>query len=134
MSEDPFSTNLDWFKQNEKPEVVLLIADSQILVRLAVAWTNMAVARTSEGDGPQNESEAARWEWLWMNVDYSHEELAEKAGISEYGLDDKLKSLIGNRILYPDGTINSYVQRYLREKVLASFSTKAGKSGTRARR
>ncbi|MHC4982122.1 MAG: hypothetical protein ACYTF6_03005 [Planctomycetota bacterium] len=32
-----------------------------------------------------------------------------------------MKKLIGNRILYPDGTVNSFVRRYLREKVLNLF-------------
>jgi hypothetical protein len=35
-----------------------------------------------------------------------------------------MKPLIGNRILYPDGTVNSFVQRYLREQVLKFFDTK----------
>jgi hypothetical protein len=36
----------------------------------------------------------------------------------------KLRSLIGNRILYPDGTVNSFAQRYLRERVLKLFQAK----------
>jgi hypothetical protein len=39
----------------------------------------------------------------------------------------KLKPLVGNRVLYPDGTVNSFVQRYLRERVLKLFDTKPRK-------
>ncbi|HJX36106.1 MAG TPA: hypothetical protein VJ280_04010 [Dehalococcoidales bacterium] len=38
-----------------------------------------------------------------------------------------MRPLIGNRILYPDGTVNSYVQRYLREKVINLFDKKTRK-------
>jgi len=40
------------------------------------------------------------------------------------GLENKMRPLIGHRILYPDGTMNSYVQRYLREKVINIFKRK----------
>ncbi len=39
----------------------------------------------------------------------------------------KLKPLIGNRVLYPDGTVNSFVQRYLRERVLKLFDAKTAR-------
>jgi hypothetical protein len=48
----------------------------------------------------------------------------ENAAYSELGFDKKLRTLVGNRVIYPDCTINSYVQRYLREKVLKLFQTK----------
>ena len=44
--------------------------------------------------------------------------------LSEAGLENKMRPLIGHRILYPDGTMNSYVQRYLREKVINIFKRK----------
>jgi hypothetical protein len=47
--------------------------------------------------------------------------------LSEAGLENKMRPLIGNRILYPDGTVNSYVQRYLREKVINLFDRKTRK-------
>jgi len=43
-----------------------------------------------------------------------------------------MKPLIGNRIIYPDGTINSYVQRYLREQVVKLFEAKSKKPSRRA--
>jgi hypothetical protein len=39
-----------------------------------------------------------------------------------------LKPLIGNRIIYPDGTVNSFVERYLRERVVKLFEAKPKKS------
>ncbi len=74
----------------------------------------------------KSETENEVWDWLWENTIYSKKELIEKIGtpFSELALDGKLKPLIGNRILYPDGTMNSFVQRYLREQVVKLFETK----------
>ena len=65
-------------------------------------------------------------EWLWQNTKFSRSELKEKVGIpfAESALENKMKPLIGNRILYPDGTVNSFAQRYLREQVVKLFDAK----------
>ena len=68
--------------------------------------------------------EAELWDWLWERAQYSRKELIQKSSLSEYGFDHRMRTLIGNRVLYPDGTVNSYVQRYLREKVLRLFEAK----------
>ena len=124
MSEDAFTEKLEWFKQNEKPEVVLLIADNSQLIQIAVAWTNTTVKRTENPGEPGDLSEAEMWDWLWEHTQYSREELLQKSSLSEYGFDHRMRTLAGNRVLYPDGTVNSYVQRYLREKVLKLFEAK----------
>ncbi len=124
MSDDTFAEKLEWFKQNEKPEVVLLIADNAQLIRITVAWTNTAVKRAKDVEGPGDLTEAELWDWLWEHAQYSPKELIQKSSLSEYGFDHKMRTLIGNRVLYPDGTVNSYVQRYLREKVLKLFEAK----------
>jgi len=53
--------------------------------------------------------------------------LAERADLTARLVERKLKPLVGNRVLYPDGTVNSYVQRYLRERVLRLFDAKPRK-------
>ena len=110
MPEDLFAEKLAWFKQNEKPEVVLLLADNPDLVKIVVAWTSLDVKRADKLTGLRSESESEAWEWLWGNTRYSRSELKEKIGISfsESSLENKLKPLIGNRIIYPDGTVNSF--------------------------
>ena len=124
-----FSEKLAWFKQNEKPEVVLVIADNVELIKIAVAWTNLEVHSTVVVSVLESRSENEIWKWLWENISYSLTELKEKTGVryTESVLVQKMQPLIGNRILYPDGTINSFVQRYLREKVIRLFETKRKK-------
>ena len=41
MSENLYIEKLDWFKQNEKPETVLVIADNPELIQIVIAWTNL---------------------------------------------------------------------------------------------
>ena len=124
--EDVYNEKLAWFKQNEKPEAVLLIADNQELIKIVVAWTSLDVRRVDKLTRLPSESESEIWEWLWQNTKYSLSELKEKIGISfsEVALENKLKPLVGNRIIYPDGMVNSFVQRYLREQVLKLFEAK----------
>lgn len=124
MSEDLYVEKLAWFKENEKPESVLLVADDSNLIKIVVAWTNTKVTRANKLDHSQGDSEDELWDWLWSNAVYSREELIAKSGHPEYAFEKKMAPLIGNRILYPDGTVNSFVQRYLRDRVLQLFDAK----------
>jgi hypothetical protein len=126
MNKDLYTEKLAYFKQNEKPEVVLLIADNPELIKIIITWTSIDVKHVDELTQLTNDSEKEVWEWLWQNTIYSLDELKEKAGLSLMGyvLENKMRPLIGNRILYPDGTVNSYVQRYLKERVVKLFEAK----------
>jgi len=57
--------------------------------------------------------------------------LSVKSVLSSYDIEKRIKPLIANRILYPDGTVNSFVQRYLREQVLKLFDAKHKKTATK---
>jgi len=129
MIEDSYTDKLNWFKQNEKPEVVLLIAENPDLVKIVVAWTSLDVRRADKLTGLPGGSESEAWEWLWENTTYNLRELKEKIGtpFSEIALENKIKPLISNRIIYPDGTVNSFVERYLREQIVKLFEVKPKK-------
>jgi hypothetical protein len=109
---------------------VLLIADVPERTKFVIAWTNIKIRRADNLTELVSTSENEIWEWLWQNTIYSRDELIEKIGtsFSDSGLGNKMRPLIGNRILYPDGTVNSYVQRYLREKVVNLFENKPKRS------
>ncbi len=57
------------------------------------------------------------------------EEFIAKSALSEYEVKKNFSHLVGNRVLYPDGTVHSFVQRYLREKVVNLFTSKTKKNG-----
>ena len=126
MDDDLYIEKLAWFKQNEKPEVVLVVADNPELIKIIIAWTSLGVTRAEKLTELKGDTENEVWEWLWENTKFSLVEFKEKIGIpfSELALENKLKPLIGNRVLYPDGMVNSFVQRYLREQVAKLFEAK----------
>lgn len=127
MGNDHFSELLRHFKKNEAPEAVLLVADDPTLTKIVVAWNNLDVRPVKRPRRSPGESEHDQWDWLWANVSYSLDDLAERSGLAVSLVERKLKPLIGNRVLYPDGTVNSFVQRYLRERVLKLFDAKPRK-------
>ena len=131
MKANFFEEQLNDFKENEKPEVVLLVNEDTQLQKIIVAWPNLSFRICDELKPLEGNSESEIWDWLWQNIIYNQEELISKSGMTEYGFDKKMAPLIGNRILYPDGTVNSFVQRYMREMVLKLFDSKTKKPRTR---
>lgn len=124
MRKDPFVEKLRLFKEKEKPETVLLISDSPHLTKIVIAWTNTPVKRTKTLSRIVGESELDTWRWLWKNTIYSRDELMERIPSADQTTEKKIDALIANRVLYPDGTTNSYVERFLREKVIKHFIRK----------
>lgn len=125
---ESWSDRLAWFKSEENPEAVLVVADDPALTKIVVAWPTINVERKEPSRALSAESEHESWQWLWKNVHYSQAEIAQRTGIRGETLERKMQILIGNRVLYPDGTVNSFVQRYLREKVLHLFNAKPKKT------
>ena len=132
MSEDEFAERLSQFKQNERPEVILLIADNAELTRIMVAWPSITIRRPEQYSKLEKDSDMQVWRWLWDNTQFSDIELCEASSIRDDLLKRKMTLLITNRILYPDGTMNSFVQRYLREKVLKLFDSKPRRRSKKA--
>ncbi len=131
VKSDKYFFELSRFKRDEKPETVLTIANERELTKIVVAWTNTETKPADKlTDLDPDQAEHIVWQWLWDNTVFSLAELKTKAGVpySESVLQNRMNLLIGNRVLYPDGTLNSFVQRYLRESVVRLFETKSKKS------
>ena len=113
---------LEEFKKRERPEAVLMVAGQGELMRIAVAWMQTDVAhakRLSQGDG---QDEEGQWAWLWRNARYDRAALLGRIPNAAARTEQNLDALIANRVLYPDGTINSFVERYLKERVVRIFA------------
>lgn len=93
-------------------------------MKIIVAWTTVDVRMVEQPSPRTGESHREIWDWLWANARYSLAELAEISGLTVPFVERKLKPLISSRLLYPDRTVNSFVQRYLRERVLKLFDAK----------
>lgn len=128
MENDLFAEHLQRFKEKESPEAVLLVANAPDFTEIIVAWTILDVRSINERSPLTGQSDREIWDWLWANARYSLADLAEMSGLTLRLVEQRLKPLISNRVLYPDGTVNSFVQRYLRERVLKLFDTKPRKS------
>lgn len=122
MKVDSYSERLNWFKEHEIPEVVLMVANNEARIWLVVAWMNTNVTKRRKMSQLTTNSENAIWDWLWENTHFSADEVQIKSAISANQIEPGLKLLIANRIIYPDGTINSFVQKYLRDRVFNLFS------------
>jgi len=127
MNDELYAEKLAWFKEHERPEAALAVADNAEYIMIVLAWISMNVKCADSITEPAGDSEHEAWDWLWDNAEYSPAELIDRIGIplSLAGLEKKMRFLIGNRVIYPDGTVNSCVQRYLREQVLKLFDAKS---------
>jgi len=130
MRRSAWLDKLNGFKDNERPETVLLVAGNSELTRIVVAWTNTGVSRARRLSKCKGSDDENVWQWLWENARYSREELISKSGVAEATFQNKLNALIGNRVLHPDGTINAFVHRYLRAKVLKLLDIKRTRSAS----
>jgi len=132
MDKETYTTKLGWFKENERPEALLRVAQDPDLMKIVIAWGSTSPRVRPKLTQLRSECEGDVWEWLWRNTEYSSFSLATRAGVSRYLFEEKLAVLIGNRVLYPDGTVNSFVERYLREEVLKLFEGVKAKSSKAA--
>jgi len=122
MKKDRWLDTLEQFRNDERPECVLLLSGSPSLIRIVVAWTNMPIERRKRLT-PFPPVEEQQWEWLWRNAVYSAERLAKYVPSSDKELEQKLQALVANKVLYPDGTVNGYVERFLRARIVKTLSS-----------
>jgi len=114
-----YQSELDLFKAKESPDSVLLLDAG--LWRFLIAWKNLQVSRRRRLTTPGGHDERSMWEWLWENASFSVNELALLAGASAKEAEEKLNMLSGVRIVYPDGTLNGYVEKLLKARVVMLF-------------
>ena len=124
---DIFHEKLELFKNCEKAEVVLLVAKNYELIKMLVAWRHIRLKRKATMTPLSGESEQEIWDWLWDNVEYEENDMVLRSGAGEHSVKRRLPVLIGNRLIYPDGTINRFAERYLRERVLSLFQGSPGR-------
>lgn len=57
--------------------------------------------------------ESRVWECLWENTVFDKQALLERIPNASPKTEKNLQALIMNRVLYPDGTVNGFVERYV---------------------
>ena len=121
MAHDQWKDQLLYFKEMEKPEAVLLLVGNAELIRITVAWMGMPNRRRRRLTEYPGNSEDDTWRWLWENTEYSVSALMNRIPGATEQTEQKFRALVANRILYPDGTVNTFVKKYLEERVLTIF-------------
>ena len=129
MRTNAWQEKLKVFKEDERPEAVLMVAGQGELMRIAVAWTHTEVTRARRLTRRRGDSETDVWRWLWENVRYERAELLARIPNATSRTEKNLDALIANRALYPDGTVNAFVGRYLKERVVKLLAQSIRKRG-----
>ena len=122
MAISKWNQRLDTFKKNAHPETVLMVDGQAELIRIAAAWRNTEVARARRLTKFSGQTESEVWAWLWENALYDRAALLARIPNANARTAKNLDALMANRVLYPDGTLNMFVERYLRERVVRLFS------------
>jgi hypothetical protein len=121
MKKDLWAARLSEVKCQEKPETVLILAGNAELTRIAVVWQETPVVRKKRLSACKGDDAVHVWRWLWENASFAKDEFLQRLSVSPDKADRMFQSLAANRVLYPDGTVNSFVQRYLQQRVLNLF-------------
>lgn len=112
-----FDDILNKFKTSEQMEDILPItgkdAEAERLRKILIAWRKIEIKKTPTKTKPP-EDEIALWNWLWKNVSFDEEQLKSIAGIRG-NIQDSMNVLIGNRLIYPDGTISVFASKALKQ-------------------
>jgi len=122
-----FEELIEFFKKKETPEDTACLMpeerfiDTDSLRRLVIAWPKARRSRINPWATTSEEGDVACWRWLWEQVDYDQEELKRIAGVGS-NITSLMDILIGNRLLYPDGTVSLWAQKVIRQV----FKTRLG--------
>ncbi len=113
-------------KSEETPDTILLVADNSIAQKLVVAWKTVEITR------PDTKQDFATMKEVWAAVSFDPKQWYIHAGLAPHENQRIGQSLIANNIVYPDGTVNDLVHKFLNTQV-AQLVTKA-KSGKNSRK
>ncbi|MCB9102622.1 MAG: hypothetical protein H6684_08550 [Deltaproteobacteria bacterium] len=107
----------------ETPDVILLIADNAIALKLIVAW------KTVDVQNPDEDQEFSTLRDMWKETTFEWKQWYTNAGLSPHENQRIGQCLIANGIVYPDGTMNQMVQKYINTQIADLVTkTKSGKA------
>jgi hypothetical protein len=124
-----FEEIIEDFRQKEQIEDALCLIGKDDLAdglrKLAVAWGKIRINRTDRTDRTdktnKKQSENEIWNELWDQVEYDFDEIKKISGV-RIGIEQKMDILIGNRIIYPDGTINSFGAKAIKQMLKSQLN------------
>jgi len=115
-----FGEVLQEFKSSESPESIVPLIEGSSLRSGLVAWKSVAITNKASEDCPHKD-DVSKWNWLWTCVSYDTGGFGIVAGVRVQDANILLHRLIGLRLVYPDGTINTYAKQYLQSIIIAKL-------------
>jgi len=71
--------------------------------------------------------EKARWKWLWSNVRFDSEDLADILRIDSLKVGKLVNRAAAFRLIYPDGTSSALALQFVRNEIQKAVSKRAGR-------
>jgi len=109
---DPFKLIIQEFKEIETLEDCLIITDPtfayrESLQRVLMAWGKIKLTVKKNKELP-GDTLGEKWEWLWQQCSWNMQQLQDAAGVYNKNIEQLIKLLQLNRLIYPDGTISKF--------------------------
>ena len=104
------------FRSLETNEDALVILNDYDACRVLVAWTKTDQTWTRPRTAPPEPKHgqlAARWAWIVSGWDIDVEKVSRLAGLPQTVVHEKMEMLVGNRLVYPDGSTSGPAHKML---------------------
>lgn len=116
-----FGEILSEFKRNEVPEATYPLLEDRGLCNALVSWKSVPIEYKSPGECEET-TDQKKWEWLWRKTKTDQNAFAVISGLKPQDAGRMLARLIGLRLIYPDGTINSFAKQFLSSEIVRRIS------------
>ena len=116
-----YGEEINSFKRMSSPVIALPLVGNNMLINAVAAWKYVRCAINSELSLEAGKSDHERWEWLWKGVSFDMEDFRIKAGLKAQDAPMVFRRLSGCRMIYPDGSVDTFCQQYLNSVILKSI-------------
>lgn len=117
---ETFGEVLSYFKKIESVEAISPIIEDQSMRDGLVAWKSVVI-RIYRNENCTLTSEAERWNWLWDCTEFSIADFGSVAGVKQCDASLLFQRLKGYRLIYPDGTINTWAIKFLQAHIMSKL-------------
>jgi len=122
-----FGEVLASFKKDEEAENIVAIIDDDDLQNGMIAWKSVRIKYKAAKDCIEKDT-IDRWKWLWDQIEYDAQGFGVVAGARVQDVGKLLDRLIGLRLIYPDGTINTLARQYLQTIIMSKIRSATPRS------
>jgi hypothetical protein len=115
-----FGEVLSHFKKTETPESIVPLVENDALRNAVVAWRSVVISY-SDNEECTEVKEAEQWKWMWTKVRFDQHEFGIVAGAKPQDVSNLICRLTGFRLIYPDGTINTFAAKFLQAIIMSKL-------------